>query len=383
MRVELISPPGMKRSEALSQGTRVGDWVFVSGQLAWDQEGGILGLGDFKTQAERAFDYIDQVLGTVGGDLSDVVKLTAYLVNPVHFQSYHDICSRIFPDNPPASTTVATNSLIAPEALVEIEAYAHLGHSTRLLLPPSPRGVGSFSRGARVGNTIWASGQTSLSEHGVVQAVADFSGQLNAVYRNIETVLTAGGASFHDLVKINYFITNPLYYKDLFRIREEIFKTDGPADDVVSIRASANPQSLIEADAIALVPPSKAEFVNPPDLPPPFNFTNVVVADGLVYVSGQSAWDKERNLIKPGDFDAQLDRAFRNVEIALNSVGCGFDNVAKISYFITHVGYFDRSLEIRSEFIRSHPPAITGVVVDSIGGFPGAMCEVDAIAALP
>ena len=67
--------------------------------------------------------------------------------------------------------------------------------------------------------------------------------------------------------------------------------------------------------------PSKAEFVNSPELPPPFNFSNVVVADGLAYVSGQVARDKDKNLVLPGDFNAQFRQALKNVEIALDSVG--------------------------------------------------------------
>ena len=224
MTVELLNPQGKKRPPGFSQGTRVGDWVFVSGQLAWDNEGGIAGKGDIKAQAERAFEFIDEVLGIVGGGLSDIVKLTAFLVSPVHFQDYGDARARLFPTMPPAETSVAATSLALPEALIEIEAYAHLGRKTQLLLPPDQGSDMSFSQGAIAGNTIWVSGQTSLDRQGNLRAVGDPSGQLWAALRNIEEVLRAGGAGFRDLVKINYFLTNPTYYENLFQIREETFK---------------------------------------------------------------------------------------------------------------------------------------------------------------
>ena len=383
MTVELLNPQGKRRPPGFSQGTRAGDWVFISGQLAWDNEGGIAGKGDIKAQAERAFECIDEVLGIVGGGLSDIVKLTAYLVNPVHFQVYWDTRALLFPTMPPAETTVAASALALPEALIEIEAYAHLGRKTQLLLPPDQRSGMSFSQGAMAGNTIWVSGQTCLDRQGNLSAVGDSPGQLRAVLRNIEEVLRAGGADVQDLVKINYFLTNPTYYEDLFQIRAETFKDNGPADDVASIRALALPELLFEAEAVAVVPPAKAQFLDPPGVPTPFNYSQVVVADGLVYISGQTPWNQDRELVGMGDFDAQFSQAFRNVETCLRSVGCTFDNVAKMTYYITHAARFASSRDIRGRFFKAHLPAVTAIVVDGIGGSPDLMCEVDAIAELP
>ena len=82
MKVELINPPGLDRSSAISQGTKAGDWIFVSGQRSRDNNGNTVGIGDFEAQADQAFECVAQVLAEAGGNLSDVVKLTAYLVSP-------------------------------------------------------------------------------------------------------------------------------------------------------------------------------------------------------------------------------------------------------------------------------------------------------------
>ena len=55
----------------------------------------------------------------------------------------------------------------------------------------------------------------------------------------------------------------------------------------------------------------------------------------------------------------------------------------KVSCFISHAGYFEQSLNIRREVFKGRPPAVTSVAVDSMGGFPEALCEIDAIAAIP
>ena len=378
MKVEPINPSGLERSSALSQGTQAGDWIFVSGQRARDTSGLTVAVGDFEAQADRAFECVAQVLEEAGGNLSDVVKLTAYLVSPLHVQSFHDMCARVFPTHPPAGTTAVVASLTSPDALIEIEACARLGQNNKWLT----QRTGPFSTGVRAGNTILISGQTAASLQGQ-EPPTDFTSQLHAAYQKLDASLTEFGAGFSDLVKINYFITNPLYYRELYRIREEVFEVDWPGDSVVSIRALDAPHALVETDAIALAPPSRAEFVNSPDLPPPFNFSNVVVAHGLAYVSGQVARDKDKNLVLPGDFGAQFRQALKNVEIALNSVGCSFENAVKVSCFLSHVGYFEQSLNIRSEVFKGRPPAITSVAVDSMGGFPEALCEIDAIAAIP
>ena len=287
----------------------------------------------------------------------------------------------MFPTHPPTATTVAVSSLVSPDALVEIEACARIGTRTTSQVQRKGPGHGPFANGIRAGNTIFISGRTAISDD-TQSPPTDFPSQLHAVYRNLAASLSEFGANFSDLVKIDYFISNPLCYRELFRIREEVFDVDWPGDSVVSVRALDSPHALVESNAVALVPPAKTRFVNPSDLPPPFNFSHAVVADGLVYVSGQIAMDKDKNLVTPGDFDAQFRQSLKNVELALDSVGCTFADTLKLSCFISHPVYFERSLEIREEVFHGRPPAVTSVAVDSMGGFPGALCEIDAIAAV-
>ena len=242
MKVEPINPSGLERSGALSQGTRAGDWIFVSGQRARDANGQTVGVGDFEAQAERAFECVAQVLAEAGADLSDVVKLTAYLVSPLHVERFHDICARVFPTHPPTGTTAVVASLTSPDALIEIEACARLGQNTKW----QTQRTGPFSTGVRTGDTIFISGQTAASWQGQ-EPPTDFPSQLHAVYQNLDASLTDFGAGFSDLVKINYFITNPLYYRELYRIREEVFEVDWPGDSVVSRPLPwTHPHALVE-----------------------------------------------------------------------------------------------------------------------------------------
>ena len=372
MKVERVKGFG-----APSQATRAGDWVFVSGQRAQIEDDVGLETGNFHAQVEAAFESLTLVLNEAGATLSDVVKLTAYLVNPRDIDAFHTICAHTFPTRPPIGTTVTVSSLLDPGALVEIEACAYLNSGSKKSTAWSTARTGPFSEGIRCGDTILISGQTP----GIVST--DFNTQLFSVYDNINEALAQFGVRQKDLLKINYFIANPLYYRQLYRIREEVFEVDWPGDSVVSVRALDKLGALVECDAVALASIAKAQFINPPDLPPPFNFSNIVVADGLAYVSGQVARDQDKKLVLPGDFGAQFRQGLRNVKIALNSIGCSFEDAVKVSCFISHPAYFEESLEIRREMFGTKAPAVTSVAVDSMGGFPEALCEIDAIAAIP
>ncbi len=377
--VEAIHLPSYVATGPFCPGTRAGGWVFLSAQLPLDAEGALVGEGDFVAQANRLIDAVEQVLEASGLSLPAVAKLTGYIVNPVHFQDYYEVVGSRFPVGPPANTTVAVASLAVPEALIAVEAYAH---ATTGLRTASETGS-STSQSVTTGDTVWVSCLTSAGVLDPVSEDTAFSRQLRGVYKGIGDALEAAGSSFNDLVKINYFITNPLYYRELSRLRDRAFHGNPPSDDVVSIRALDDPQALVGADAIGLKPPSKADYVNLPGQPPPFNFSNVVVADGLAHVSGQTALETGGGFVGPGNFDVQFRNALEKVESALGSVDCDIDSIAKMSYFITHAGWYGRSVEIIEEFFKGQPKAVTGVVVDSIGGFPEALCEIDAIAVAP
>lgn len=70
---------------ALSQAIAVGDWIFVSGQAEIDGQGEVVGAGDFRLQAETAFDNLRAVLEAAGSGLGDVVKVTIFMTDMQYF----------------------------------------------------------------------------------------------------------------------------------------------------------------------------------------------------------------------------------------------------------------------------------------------------------
>ena len=108
-------------------GVRVDDTIWVSGMVAFDPDGQIVGLGDMRAQADKTFANIAEVLALGGATLDDVVKITAWLTDMDLYSGYNDARAAAFSGRLPASATVHSPRLVRDGLLVEVEAVAILG----------------------------------------------------------------------------------------------------------------------------------------------------------------------------------------------------------------------------------------------------------------
>lgn len=115
-----LPPPVSHYSDA----TILGNQVFVSGLLALDSDGKIIGRGNAGLQAEHIFSTLESILGELGSDLGDVAKLTLFLTDLEDRVAVNEARRRAFGDYRPASTLVQVAKLIGLGTLVEIEAIA-------------------------------------------------------------------------------------------------------------------------------------------------------------------------------------------------------------------------------------------------------------------
>ncbi len=106
-----------------SPGAAAGGWVFTAGQVAWDDKGDIVGIGDVQAQTRQVLRNIASILAEAGATMADVLKCTVYLADIRTFQTMNDAFAEAFPRDPPARTTVQA-ALADPRMLIEIEAIA-------------------------------------------------------------------------------------------------------------------------------------------------------------------------------------------------------------------------------------------------------------------
>jgi 2-iminobutanoate/2-iminopropanoate deaminase len=113
------------KSPFLSDGVRVGDLVFISGQVPIDHATGKLVDGDIRAQTRKVLDNLAHLLSRASCSLKDVTKTTVFLSRVGDFAAMNEVYQEFFPHNPPARSTVEAR--LAVDALVEIEAIAVRG----------------------------------------------------------------------------------------------------------------------------------------------------------------------------------------------------------------------------------------------------------------
>jgi len=107
-----------------SQGVKVGNLVFVSGQISKNAKGEAVGKGDIRVQTRQCIENLKHVLEAGGATLENVVKVTVYVTDMENLQAIHEVRAEYFKEKYPASTLVEVSSLTTQECMIEIEAIA-------------------------------------------------------------------------------------------------------------------------------------------------------------------------------------------------------------------------------------------------------------------
>ena len=110
-----------------SRAVRVGDTVYVSGTVAWGEDGRFIGEGDVYAQAKQALRNIEKALQQAGASLSDVVRTRIYLTDIDRWEEAARAHAEAFAAVKPAATMVEVSRLADAAMLVEIEAVAVVG----------------------------------------------------------------------------------------------------------------------------------------------------------------------------------------------------------------------------------------------------------------
>jgi len=121
-----VNPPGLSKpggythAVVVPSGTRL---VVISGQVALDSAGRIVGAGSMTAQATQVFENLKAALAGVGATFKDVVKLNTYVTNIGQSQAFRDVRDKyVNTDAPPASTLIEVRRLFRNEFIVEVEA---------------------------------------------------------------------------------------------------------------------------------------------------------------------------------------------------------------------------------------------------------------------
>jgi enamine deaminase RidA (YjgF/YER057c/UK114 family) len=121
------APPAFRPYYSNAVRVTAGDLLFISGQVAWDAGGQVVGVGDGPRQARQAFDNVGLVLAAHGATWGDIVRIVVYVTGWDWFEELATLRTELFPIDGPASAIIGVAGLVQPELMIEVEAVAVLG----------------------------------------------------------------------------------------------------------------------------------------------------------------------------------------------------------------------------------------------------------------
>ena len=130
MEKQFINPPTLAAPRGYTHAVTVtsGKMVFISGQVAFNVKGELVGKGDLRAQTQQVYENLKNALAAAGATTADVVKLNSYVVDfkPADLAAIREVRGQYFsnPEQMPASTLVGVQALAFEGLLIEVEAIA-------------------------------------------------------------------------------------------------------------------------------------------------------------------------------------------------------------------------------------------------------------------
>lgn len=112
---------------------------------------------------------------------------------------------------------------------------------------------------------------------------------------------------------------------------------------------------------------------------PTRGYSHVARAGNTLFIAGQIAKDVDDNLVGPADIQAQAHQVYANLRSVLEEAGARFDDIVKMTTYLTHANYVEPWRSVRNEYFRDPMPPNTLVIIESLVS-PEFLIEVEAIA---
>lgn len=388
------------------QAVRAGDLIFVGGLMAIDDGGNIVGE-DVAAQARSIFERLRAVLAEAGASLADVVKHNVYFTCEnsqaavMRFLDDLDAVRTKYFTVPGPTTTEIRCGLDRQDALLLIDAWVVVGDKRERLDPPGHWGWGKslpFVQGWKVGDMLFIGGQRSLDRDGKVLGVGDIEIQTDEAFRNLDTMLQAGGGDRNSLMRQNtYFrffgegreVTD--YWEKMTNVRRRYMSVPSAAGAGLRIGGMGDIEELIQVEGIGMLGDDKLRLQ--PENHWDWSIPNTQFTQGwkigrLGFIGGQISADNKARAVGD-DMETQTRNVFNFIRSTLAEGGLDESHVAKL-YIYYHAEGDWAEIEatraviakVQREFYPEPGPAVTAVRVAGFA-FEGLLIEIEAMAVAP
>jgi reactive intermediate/imine deaminase len=391
-----------------AQGSKVGDLIFLAGQIASDYETGVpaeLGRqpgypfygSDIKAQARYVLE-----------NLQALVKAQVFILDCALFNEFDEVWKEFF-STPPPRTTVQTgpNGLLVPGTLVEIDLIAVSKDAAQqpeaVQSSSAAQPIAAYTPAVRCGDLIFLAGQlaTDFGEGGIAPEArvdpafpyyaSEIERQTEYTLNNLRALLEDAGSDLDHVVKAQVFLKDLNDFWEFDSIWREHFDNPPPRT-TLQIGDLLIGGSLIEIDLIAVGKDVTPEVVTTDAAPrPKANYNQAVVAGDLVFLAGQLASDFKTGVppeatVDPSfrfygsEIESQTEYVMRNTKAVLEASGSSLENVVKAQTFLTDIDDFHGYDKIWKRHFSSPPPRTTIELAGDGLLVPGTRVEIDLIA---
>jgi len=110
-----------------------------------------------------------------------------------------------------------------------------------------------YSHCAKAGNTLYIAGQVAKDKSGTIVGRGNLRAQARQIYENLQAILEEAGGSLKSIVKMTTYLTHPAYVEPYREMRNGFFKEPMPPNTLVVVNSLADPEFLMEVEAIAVL----------------------------------------------------------------------------------------------------------------------------------
>jgi enamine deaminase RidA (YjgF/YER057c/UK114 family) len=403
---QLIAPPNHRGSawNTTTQAVRVGDLIFVGGQMSLDEKGNVVG-NDVATQARNAFESLKKVMEAAGASMKDVVKHNIYFTcdgDQASVDKFINDLNKVrvnyFTDPGPTTTEVRCG-LEKQGALLLIDAWAVVGGKKERLSPPGHWNWDKklpFSHGWKVGDLVFIGGQRSLDQNGKMLGVDDIETQTDNSFRNLDTLLVAAGGDRHNLMRQNTYyrfqgegrnVTQ--YWEKMNRVRERWMARPTGAGAGLRVTGMPNNQELIQVEGVGVLGTKNKLRLQPANHWDWSNKGNMNTQgwriNNLAFIGGQISADSNAKAVGK-DLAEQTRNVYRFIRKVMDEAQLDESDVAKLYIYYyapddwKQIEQARQTMEkITREFYPSPGPCITAIRVSGFA-YEELLVEIEAMA---
>lgn len=386
---------------------RCGALVFVGGILAIDAEDR-MAPPDVTVQTKMVFDSLREALAGIGASLADVVKHSIYFNCPPEqgaidaFMAEVNAVRSSYFSAPGPTTTEIRCGLDREGALLMLDVWVVIGGKREVIAPPDGHWRWAddlpFVHGWKVDDMLFIGAQRALDANGQVLGQGDIEVQTDESFRNLDTMLRAGGGDRHSLMRQNtYFLFYgqgrevTSYWEKMNAVRRRYMSVPSAAGAGLRVRGMPRLEELIQVEGIAVLGDERLRLqpANHWDWSVPgMQYTQGWVKGPLIFIGGQISADNHGRAVGD-DMETQARNVFQFIRSTLAEGGYTEANISKL-YIYFHAEGDWRQIEdtraviarVQREFYPDPGPVVTAVRVAGFA-YENLLVEIEAFGVRP